>query len=343
MKVCQKPRASFGPSGRVTKPTARQSTPDLPGGPPSFLIFSIENVMTRSLRLAFVADIHHGPNSLSKVSSAALPLMEEFRRFVADTQPDAVIDLGDRISDVDHATDLRLEREVAEAFAPIAQPRFHLCGNHDRDHLSVTENEEIFGQALGHRTIDLGDWRLVLWSADARIYRPGGFVLPEADLIWLAATVEAADKPLVMMSHVPVSGHSQIGNYYFQNNPEISTYPNAERIRAVLARAKVPMLCIAGHVHWNTLTTVDGIPHLTLQSLTESFTTIPEPAGAFALLELGATVSWTVHGADPFSARITPAQTMKRWMTPLQRFEEHSELRRKRLASTIQLDAAASA
>lgn len=299
--------------------------------------------MTRSLRLAFVADIHHGANSFTKVGTAALSLMEEFRRFVADARPDAVIDLGDRISDVDHATDLGLEREVAEAFAPIAAPRFHLCGNHDRDHLSVAENEDILGQPLGHRTVDLGDWRLVLWAADSRIHRPGGFVLREADLLWLAATVAAADKPLVVMSHVPVSGHGQTGNYYFERNPASSTYPGAERVRAVLARAKVPMVCIAGHVHWNTLTTVDAIPHLTLQSLTESFTTMPGPAGAYALLELGDTVNWTVHGLDPFTARIDPAATLRRWMTPLQPFDEHPELRQRRLGAALQADRPAAA
>lgn len=299
--------------------------------------------MTRSLRLAFVADIHHGEDHFTKVGSAALSLTGEFRRFVAETRPDAVIDLGDRISDVDHATDLRLEREVAEAFAPITAPRFHICGNHDRDHLSVAENEEILGQPLGHRTVDLGDWRLVLWAADSRIHRPGGFVLREADLIWLAATIEAADRPLVVMSHVPVSGHGQTGNYYFERNPASSTYPGAERVRAVLARAKVPMVCIAGHVHWNTLTTVDAIPHFTLQSLTESFTTLPEPAGAFALLELGDTIAWTVHGQDPFTARIDAEQTLRRWMTLLQPFDEHPELRQRRLASTALIGVAAPA
>ncbi|MBS7697009.1 MULTISPECIES: metallophosphoesterase [unclassified Chelatococcus] len=283
--------------------------------------------MSQALRLAFVADIHHGDNSFTKVGVEALPLMEEFRRFVGDARPDAVIDLGDRISDRDHETDLRLEQEVADAFAPIMAPRFHLCGNHDRDHLSVAENEAILGQPLGHRVVDLGEWRLVFWAADSKIYRPGGFVLREADLLWLAATVDAADRPLAIMSHVPVSGHSQIGNYYFERNPASSTYPGAERARAVLSRARVPVVCLSGHVHWNTLTTVDGIPHLTLQSLTESFTTGPEPAGAFALLELGETISWVVYGKDPFTARFTAAQTLRRWMTPLQRFEEHPELR----------------
>lgn len=287
--------------------------------------------MSKALRLAFVADIHHGENSFTKVGAQALPLMAEFRRFVADTKPDAVIDLGDRISDRDHATDLRLEHEVAEAFAPITAPRFHLCGNHDRDHLSVAENETILGQALGHRVVDLGDWRLVIWAADSKIHRPGGFILREADLLWLASTVEAADRPLAIVSHVPISGHAQTGNYYFERNPEFSTYPGAERARAVLRQARVPVVCLSGHVHWNTLTTVDGIPHLTLQSLTESFTTLPEAAGAWGLLELDSTIAWTVHGRDPFCARIEAAETMRRWMTPLQPFHEHPELRQHRL------------
>lgn len=85
-------------------------------------------------------------------------------------------------------------------------------------------------------------------------------------------------------------------------------------------------------MHWNTLTTVDGIPHLTLQSLTESFTTMPEPAAAWGLLELDETIVWTVFGKDPFSARIEAAETQRRWMTPLQPFHEHPELRQRRLA-----------
>jgi len=147
--------------------------------------------MAKALRIALVADIHHGDSSFTKMGAEALPLMAEFRRFVAEARPDAVIDLGDRISDCDRMTDLRLEQEVAESFAPIEAPRFHLCGNHDRDHLTVAENEAILGQPLGHRIVDLGDWRLVLWAADSKIHRPVGFVLTEADLLWLAAKLRS--------------------------------------------------------------------------------------------------------------------------------------------------------
>jgi hypothetical protein len=287
--------------------------------------------MTEILRLALVADIHHGVDHFTKKGSAALGLMARFADEVASANPHAVIDLGDRISDCDHETDLRLEREVAEAFKAITQPIYHLNGNHDRDYLSMADNEAILGQSLAHQTVDIGGWRLVLWRADSQIRRPGGFLLTEHDLLWLAGVVREADRPLAIMSHVPVSGHSQIGNYYFQRNPMSSTYPGAERVRDVLRMARVPVMWVSGHVHWNTLTMVDGIPHFTLQSLTETFTTYPHPAASFAILELSDVIDWRVFGADTFSASLDVSAANRRWMTPLPPFEEHPEARMRRL------------
>ncbi len=272
-------------------------------------------------RIAIVSDIHHGAPSHTKRGDAALDLMEEFTRFVADARPDLVLDLGDRISDIDRDTDLRLQAEVAEAFRAIDVPVHHICGNHDRDHLSVADNSDILGQPLGNETLDLGDWRIALWRADAKICRDEarrGFNLPEPDLLWLSAMAQATDRPTLVVSHVPLSGHAQTGNYYFERNPQYSTYPQAARSRAALAQARQPVVCLAGHVHWNTVTPVDGITHLTQQSLTESFTTGGEPAGAFGLMELTDTVHWRVLGDDPFELRLTPRAT--RWTPPMDPF-----------------------
>lgn len=290
--------------------------------------------MTNPVRLAFVTDIHHGPDHFTKKGSAALGLLDEFARFAAASRADAVIDLGDRISDDSRDVDLRLEAEVAEAFRAVQVPRFHVVGNHDRDHLSVEDNERIFGRAMRHQTVDIGAWRLVLWQADSRIRRPGGFVLTEHDLLWLAQTIRAADRPLVIVSHVPISGHSQVGNYYFERNPASAQYPGAERARDVLRAARVPVVWVSGHVHWNTATIVDGIPHLTLQSLTETFTTHPEPAAAFGLLELDEAIAWRVVGRDSYAFDVATADTARRWITPLPPFHEHPELRASRLAPT---------
>jgi hypothetical protein len=84
-----------------------------------------------------------------------------------------------------------------------------------------------------------------------------------------------------------------------------------------LREATVPVVWIAGHVHWNTLTFVDGIPHLTLQSLTETFTSSPEPAASWALLELSDTIAWQVFGLDPLELRLPAAPTSRRWVTPM--------------------------
>ena len=285
------------------------------------------------MRIAVIADIHHGADRFTKNGTAALGLVAEFAAWANNSGVDLVIDLGDRISDRDRDHDLLLEADVAAAFRAVNAPVQHLCGNHDRDFLSVADNEAVLGQSLANATIDIGDWRLVLWRADTRIRRVQtdgmtGFVLPEADLLWLAGVIRAADRPLAIFSHVPVSGHAQTGNYYFENNPASSTYPLGDRIRATLRSATVPVVCVAGHVHWNTLTVLDGIAHLTLQSLTETFTTFPEPAVSWALLELDDAIAWQVFGRDPFQTRL-PAHA-PRWVTPLPRFADMPESQTRR-------------
>ncbi len=290
-----------------------------------------------TLRLAIVADIHHGRPSTAKRGDRALPLMDDFAAFVREAGATRVLDLGDRISDENRETDLTLQAEVAEAFRAVPVPAWHINGNHDRDHLSVADNEAILGQPLGHEVQDVEGWRIVLWRADSRIRRGAdgsGFVLAEADLVWLARTMQAADRPCLVVSHVPVSGHAQTGNYYFQNNPAASTYPMADRARAALALARVPVVCLAGHVHWNTVTCVDGITHLTQQSLTESFTTGGEAAGAMGVIELGETVRWEVAGGDPFAFAFRP--DARRWTPPLPEFARHPELRAVRLTQAAE-------
>lgn len=289
-----------------------------------------------TLRIAIITDIHHGKPSTAKRGDAALGLMEEFARYVKDTMATHVLDMGDRISDENHDADPGLAAEVAEAFGAIEVPVWHINGNHDRDHMTVADNEKILGQSLGHAVLDLDGWRIVLWRADSRIRRgeeDHGFVLSEADLVWLARAMQTADRPTLVVSHVPVSGHAQTGNYYFQNNPASATYPMDDRARAALALARVPVVCLAGHVHWNTVTAVDGITHLTQQSLTESFTTAGEPAGAMGLIELADTVSWQVVGDDPYSYAFRP--TLRRWTPPLPDFARHPELRRRHASAAV--------
>ena len=56
-------------------------------------------------------------------------------------------------------------REVSDAFSAIDAPIYHVCGNHDRYHLSVEDNAEILGQPMASEVIDAGEWQIALWRA----------------------------------------------------------------------------------------------------------------------------------------------------------------------------------
>ncbi|MEQ9153365.1 MAG: HAD-IIA family hydrolase [Parvibaculum sp.] len=278
--------------------------------------------MADALKLAIVTDIHHGADTGTKRGSAALPLLRRFIAFADDWGPDAVLDLGDRISDVDAATDRALMAEVAAAFEAVRQPRYHLLGNHDVAYLSVDENAGAFGSDLRHRSVVVNGWRLVFWQADTFIHRPQGFRLRPSDLDWLRAELAASAEPVLLFSHVPLGGGSMVGNYYFQENPQYGGYlADGAAIRRVIADSSKVKLCAAGHVHWNALHTVDGIPFLSLQSLTETCTT-GEPAAAWSTLEIAAgEVLWHGHGLDGVVMTLRLPKDGERWTGILAPFD----------------------
>ncbi len=271
-----------------------------------------------TMRLAVITDIHHGPPTRTKRGDAALALTADFVRFANAQGVDAVLELGDRISDIDQATDRDNMNAVAQVLDGLTMPRYHLDGNHDLIHLDRAENARILGQEPGHRIVALGAWDLVLWQADPATRHDGirGLSLKDDDFAWLARVAREATRPLLVASHTPVSPHAMTGNFYFENMPECGAFPQAAVMRRALGEARVPVAAISGHVHWNTLATDNGITYLTQQSLTESFTTDGEPAAAWGVVTLGDDLHWQVFGHDRFEARFTPSA--KRWTPPMQ-------------------------
>lgn len=278
--------------------------------------------MADALKLAIVTDIHHGADTGTKRGSAALPLLRRFIDFADGWGPDAVLDLGDRISDVDGATDRALMQEVAAEFRAVRQPRFHLLGNHDVAFLGAADNAVALGADLGHRSVVMNGWRLMFWQADTFIHRPQGFRLRASDLEWLRAELAASAEPVLLFSHVPLGGGAMTGNYYFQENTQYGGYlADGAAIRRTIVDSGKVKLCAAGHVHWNALHTVDGIPFLSIQSLTETCTT-GEPAAAWATLELDdCEARWRSFGLDGLSATLALPADGARWAGILPPFD----------------------
>ena len=272
-------------------------------------------------RIAVVADIHHGRDTVTKRGTAALGLLDGFVDRVNGGSFDAVIDLGDRISDESAERDARLQQEVAVSFRRLGnKPCHHLIGNHDFAMLSAEENAALLDAPMGTRSAIVGDHRVAFWQPDVSLTPERGFHLADGDLAALEALLGADDRPTLLVTHVPLSGHAQTGNYYFERNPGHSTYAENADIRRVIAEAPCPLVALAGHVHWNTLTMVDGTAHLTLQSLTETFTT-GEPAGSTAVIEIdGEEFRFVVGGLDRVAVTLPWPKVKPKWRPPLKAF-----------------------
>jgi len=282
------------------------------------------------LRIAVVTDIHHGPPSRTKKGEAALPLLGDFCAFVDENAPDFVVDLGDRITDIDAETDRRLMAEVAAQFAAVSVPRAHLLGNHDVAYLSVADNEAAFGRSLDHASVELRGWHLVFWQVDSRLSWPRGFATREGDLDWLRRTLAANRLPTVLFTHAPLDSASLAGNYWFENNPRFAGLPYAAEARQIMQDAGNVVLCVAGHVHRNHVSVIDGIRYITVQSLTESYATQDQAAGAWAMIELDREVRWRTYGEDYVEMRQPLRSHNQHWPAPLPEFQA---LRAERLAA----------
>lgn len=286
--------------------------------------------MSPPLRLALVTDIHHGKPSFTKKGPEALGLLEQFVAFANRERPDYVIDLGDRITDVDRATDRDLTAEVAEVFAKLEVPRRHILGNHDVAFMEIADNEAMLGHAMAHASVDVGDYHLVFWQMDTRLTLDGGFTPDADDLAWLRQDLAASSLPAVIFSHVPLDGGSMRGNYWFQNNARFGGLPHTDEIQEIVQGAGNVVLCVAGHVHWNNVNIIDGIPHLSLQSLSESYTTEGQATGAWAWIELDEEIRWRTHGRDPIQLAVPKRSHNAHWVEPLPSFEV---LRSRKLAA----------
>jgi hypothetical protein len=270
----------------------------------------------KQAKIAIVGDVHHGPPTATKRGELALSLLEGALRDMAAEAPDLVLDMGDRINDIDPQTDRRLLREVADVFRPLTLPRVHLLGNHDMCFMDRAANEEALAVSASHQVRDLGAWRLVVFQPMVEIRRPGGFApIAPSDLDWLAKTLAASEQPAMIVSHVGVSGHPMDSNYYFEGRAEFSTYPNRDAVLAILDDTVAPVAWLSGHVHWNTFMRIAGVPHLTIQALSESFTTGGEAAATWGTLTLSADgLALAVRGNDPFEVRLPmPRRGPQRW------------------------------
>jgi 3',5'-cyclic-AMP phosphodiesterase len=242
------------------------------------------------MRIAVITDIHLGPNTGNVFGDRALELLSGILPAIKAAQPDLLIELGDRLTDVDPTTDEANLRELALLLRSLDCPRLHLRGNHDL--LPLELQEDILDTRFCHQVIEQDGWQIIgLETANNTI----AGALDHNALDFLERQL-LHGLPALVCSHQPLHGQALIGNRYFERDYADHACPRGAEAARGLFVQHPPRLCLSGHAHWHDRRQVDGIDYLTLQSLTESWATNGQPAQAWALLDLGKDIEVKVFG-----------------------------------------------
>ncbi len=94
--------------------------------------------------------------------------------------------------------------------------------------------------------------------------------LPAEQIAWLERDLAATSLPSVVLMHHPASQMRLDGNRWFDGRPHLARVVERKALRTVIENSRKVLAVFNGHVHWNHLDIIAGIPYITLQSLSEN-------------------------------------------------------------------------
>lgn len=250
------------------------------------------------LRIGFVGDVHYGPSADTRAGALGRALLAEVVTELNGEALDLLVDLGDRLTATNRPDDLARLEELAATFSTSVHPRVHLQGNHDTYSLTVADNERVLDTTVASRVIQVGEYDVVLFNPRLDVNHRMRFWLHDDDRDWLATALASSQQRAIVISHVPLLQRSLEGNVYFERAwADGATFRNRDTVRRVLESSRRVVAHVCGHVHWESVSTMDGIHVLTVPSLTETFQTPHEPQRGYAVLDVGPThLTFDVRG-----------------------------------------------
>ena len=270
------------------------------------------------MRFAAITDLHFGRaapyRGVDRKLTGHAPALTA--AFVDDmnqrVRPDFVVVLGDVIEDESPSADVDNFTKATDILSGLDMPVHYVFGNHDLVHLTHDQLLGVSGETALNSSVDVDGWHLVRRHSTVSFtphggsgtgYRLRGEVAPE-DLAWLDRDLAAASGPALVFTHFAPADLNLASQFWFDRSPDMAMLANRAEVRDVLESHDVAM-AMNGHVHWNNHTVHNGISYITIQSLVENTANDGEPAGAWALVEAGAThLEVTVNGRDPARYRV---------------------------------------
>jgi hypothetical protein len=233
-----------------------------------------------TLRIAVITDIHYGMDIGAKKGSQALNLVDQFIDAAHSFGAHYIFNLGDDISTRDPVTDEHYKQTLRQHFNRAACPIIKIDGNH-----CVRFQEK---QSTS-RSFQTDSHHIVLWNPYLNRYTRDGVIPDPEDIEWLESELTKADKPAIILSHVPFRGPESERKQFKRAHTEGQYYPShfadAEKLQEIIESSGKVILCLSGHRHLNHIETMSGVHHTIQQSLVE-IVEDGKPAGAYSLIEI---------------------------------------------------------
>jgi 3',5'-cyclic AMP phosphodiesterase CpdA len=259
------------------------------------------------LTLGILTDVHFGPEArwngkLRKLTHLAGDLARDFVRQMNDeVKPDLVVNLGDDIEDESREADLRRYGECQAILRTAKAELVNVAGNHDLIHLN-REDLSRFWQRTGplYYSFDRGAWHFVVLhtlerhDVDVRV--------PDTQIAWLRDDLAAGTSPTVVLMHHSASEQDVEDSRWWPGRAHMALVKERAELRRVFEQSGRVRAVLNGHLHWNHLDVIAGIPYVTIQSPIENLDDDApgRPAAAHAVVRLTPR-RMTVHvrGNDP--------------------------------------------
>ena len=231
--------------------------------------------MARDLTLGIVTDLHFGPEArwqgkLRKLTHRAGELATDFVRQMNDElRPDLVVNLGDDIEDESRDADLARYGECQAILRGVRAPLVNVAGNHDLVYLNREDMSRFWGRTGPlYYTIDLGGWHfIVLHTIEKKDIE---IRVPVPQLEWLRADLAATRAPTVVFMHHSASEQELDDSRWWPGRRHLALVQERVELRRIFEESKVVRAVFNGHLHWNHLDVIAGIPYITVQSLIEN-------------------------------------------------------------------------
>jgi len=243
------------------------------------LAFGTEDIV----RFGLVADIHaHDLDSPleGKWMSHTEERMTSFTTAMNEWRPNFVVELGDFVNGwvvlgTPPGDPARIPDILAWAdklYDQFDGPAYHVIGNHDVYNLNKTQYLEVLEMDAAYYSFDTGSYHFVVLDVQyaedgtnlAHTYTGVAGFVPEIELEWLRADLQASEQPTIVFVHQMLDDF--IGEW---GRP---TVLNQVELQQLFAEDGDVIAVFQGHDHDNVHNVIDGIHYVTFEAMVDQDT-----------------------------------------------------------------------